>query len=307
MTKVFTSIILIIVLAYALDAQEIKDSVIVDSTDQIVLANSQTTQSDEINSKNPVPTPWWQWFLLGIFGSSGFGMLLNKRFAGIVVIGIVLTITIIKLKTALANNFEIWPFYILGGWVLLTANMAKNANNQVMGKKPQKRNYGTGANRLINLAFDEIDKKDYNRAKELLEESFKIDDKIPEGHSEYAFVLSILGFIDRAIEHMIKAALLQPKNAKFWSNLAFQYFNDKQYIKAMTATFLTEIIDPRYRSISESKKIISMEYISYNSYVEICKKRAEAIWKVINMPDDGLPIQSGDINQLMDPHVNFFL
>jgi len=161
-------------------------------------------------------------------------------------------------------------------------------------KRPEKK-----AIALNNKAFKAIDRKDYEKAKELLEESFKLDNKIPEGHSEYAFVMSILGHINFAINHMIKAALLKPNEAKFWSNLAFQYYKDKQFFKALTSTFVAEIVDPSYPSIAQSKQMIANEFMDYQQNVEICMKRANEIWNVLNNSHNSLPPQSGDINSLM--------
>jgi tetratricopeptide (TPR) repeat protein len=153
---------------------------------------------------------------------------------------------------------------------------------------------------LINKAFKAIDRKNYENAKELLEESFNLDNKIPEAHSEYAFVMSILGNIDFAIDHMIKAALLNPNEAKFWTNVAFQYYNDKQYGKALTSTFVAEIVDPTYPSIAQSKQIISQEFPESQQNVEKCRERAKEISNALNTFDDSLPPESGDINHCMD-------
>ena len=310
MTKTLTFLILMIVLMLNLGyAQEKNETpVTTDTTNQATINDNSYEQNIEGESNIPDLTPWWQWVLLGIFGSSGFGMLLNKRFAGFVVFGIILIITIIKIKTALEYDFAIWPFWVLGGWILLTGKMAQIANRQVLKKQSNQRSNGSGAaNQLINKAYDEIDRKNYEKAKGLLEKSFKIDNTIPEAHSEYAFVMSILRHLDFAIDHMIQAALLVPNEPKFWTNLAFQYYNDRQYKKAMTSTFIAEIVNASYPSISQSKQMIAQDYYEYNSNITKCKERAKNIFNTLNNPDDGLPPQSGDINQLMNPDNNFFL
>ncbi len=307
MTKTFKVILLIIIIFSYSNAQELDtntDSIY--AIEQSLPNNSQGEDKMQPQEKIPLPTPLWQWLLIGIFAASTFGMVLNKRIAGYIIFGAICFIVFKKLQIALENDFSLTPFYILGGWVLITSGMAKKANARIISKSKIS-GKSDPATRLINQAYDEIDRKNYEKAKVLIEESFKIDNSIPEAHSEYAFVMSILGHIDMAIDHMIKAALLKPNEAKFWTNLAFQYYNDKQYIKALTSTLVAELVDSSYPSIAQSKQMIAQEFPGYQQNVEKCKDRAKEILTVLNKSADSLPPQSGDINHCLNPDNKFSL
>ncbi len=235
--------------------------------EQSSVADSTTVLVENSRDEVSFPRPWWQWVLFVLLIAFVFIMFIHK----------------------------------------LTNGQISLIINKIVNRKIQKSLSGSNAIQLINKAYNEIEKQNFDKAKNLLEESFKADNKIPEGHSEYSFVMSTFGYLDLAIDHMIKAALLKPHEPKFWSNLAYQYYLDKQFLKAMTSTFIAEIVNPSYSSIAKSKQMINQAYQGYNTNTIKCKNRAEQIWKAINNTNDDLPPQSGDINQLMNPTNNFFL
>lgn len=260
-----------------------------------------------VAAKVSSPIPLWQWLLLGLFGSVGFGMLLNRRLAGVLLFTAISIIIALKLKTAIEFKFDLWPFVAWGSWIILTSKISKKASSHRIQNKQYNTKHKSEAIALINQAYDVIEKQDFYKAKSLLEESFKIDDSIPEAHSEYAFVMSTIGNIDFAIDHMIKAAMLNIHEPKFWSNLSYQYYLNNQNRKAMTSTYLAEIVNKSYPSISQSKALIREKFADFDIHAPACKSRATQIWNVLNRTSEALPPQSGDINQLMDPQINFFL
>lgn len=109
---------------------------------------------------------------------------------------------------------------------------------------------------LTNQAHDYVDQGNYQAARAKLEEALALNNNIPEAHSEYSLVLSFLGNIKIARNHINKAVLLAPQIPKFWSNLGNILFESGEYSAALRCILVAKRIDPKYRMIKFAQKLI---------------------------------------------------
>ena len=158
------------------------------------------------------------------------------------------------------------------------------------------------ASKLLGRAYRAIENQNFESARELLEKALEITQVNPEIHSEYAMVLSASGHFDRAIDHMIRAIMLKKQDPKLWSNLGFQFYLDKNKFKAITSMLVAKNLNTRYPSVAKGLEAINSEFSISEDELNRCNKRAKTVFELLDKDIPGLPLQTGDMNNFLDPN-----
>ncbi len=155
------------------------------------------------------------------------------------------------------------------------------------------------ATQLTNLAYQDVERRDFKSARTKLEQALELAQDLPDTHNEYATVLGFFGESQKAREQIECAIWLDPNNPKFWMCLSRWYYDHRCFPQASKAILVAEEIDPNYPTIQVARLHISQALGDSQTRSEAYRKKARELYEMRGRRADGTPFRPGDIDKIL--------
>ncbi len=148
---------------------------------------------------------------------------------------------------------------------------------------------------LINRAYYHVEQREYKKALELLNQALKINESMAPAHNELCVIYTMLGRINDAYHHGMRAVELDPSEPKYHNSLSSALYDVGRFQEALNSAKTAISLDPTYSSAYMAVSHIFKALKTPEEDIREIERQGKELYLHSGSRGDGTPLRGNDL------------